>query len=234
MLIFFSRRIISAVEDLKDSHFVRKVLKAVSSTLNEKKLSEIICFGLGHIAECNISRYQLAFLLCLKNIFKPEKVLVHDPIFYSGECELLDRLGLSVIEKNDEGSYVISHQYTTLVYLPHCPKQLTNNFLWSNWGTQLENCILLCNSFSSLVDNQPSRVLSETVAYIYKIQPFIEEIPLENCFQYKDIFNDTSIHYITKDKLMKIDSKFWIKTEKPKYENIEEFITSLMVEKLNI
>ncbi|XP_013165899.1 PREDICTED: SRR1-like protein [Papilio xuthus] len=228
------QRVLSAVKDLEGSQFYNDVLKAVSTFLNERNISEIVCFGLGHVGECNISRYQLAFLLCLKDSFKPLKVLVHDPIFYIGECELLKRLGLIVIEENNEGSYVISNTNITVVYLPHCPKQLTNNFLWSNWDIRLENCILLCNSFTSLLENHPSRMLSEMVPYIYKLSKYLDEVILDNSFQYKDIFNDTSIHYIKKGELSKVDSNFWNKPEKPKYDDMEEFITTEMIEKLNI
>ncbi|CAK1585157.1 unnamed protein product [Parnassius mnemosyne] len=228
------QRVLTAVDEIKESNYFSDVQKAVSTIINDTIISEIVCFGLGHIGECNISRYQLAFLLCLKDTFKPQEVLVHDPIFYLGECELLTRLGLTIIERNNEGSYVISDVNKTLVYLPHCPKQLTNNFLWSNWGVQLENCILLCNSFTSLIENHPSRILSKSVPYIHKIFPYFDEILLENTFNYKDIFNDTSIHYIKKEKLAKLDSDFWAKNEKPKYEDLEEIITSVMVEKLDI
>ncbi|KPJ10111.1 SRR1-like protein [Papilio machaon] len=228
------QRVLSAVKDLEGSQYNSDVLKAVSTVLNERNISEIVCFGLGHVGECNISRYQLAFLLCLKDSFKPLKVLVHDPIFYVGECELLKGLGLSVIEENNEGSYVICDESITLVYLPHCPKQLTNNFLWSNWDIRLENCILLCNSFASLLVNHPSRMLIEMVPYIYKLSEYLDEIILENSFQYRDIFNDTSVHYIKEGKLSKVDSNFWNKSDKPKYKDTEEFITTQMVEKLNI
>lgn len=206
----------------------------MSTILQSRKVLEIVCFGLGHIGECQISRYQLAFLLRLKNICSPEKVLVHDPIFYKSECEVLKELGLDIIEENKEGSYIISDQGVTIVYLPHCPKQLTNNFLWSNWSRNLENCILICNSFSTLIENQPHRILYETVPYIVKIFPHTTETICENNYKFTDIFNDTSIHFFLKDSLEKVTSEFWIKRDKPQYENTEEFITSLMIEKLNI
>ncbi|XP_021184662.3 SRR1-like protein [Helicoverpa armigera] len=228
------QRIHCAVEDLQNSIYLEDVIKSVSSFLQDRKVVEIVCLGLGHVAECNISRHQLALLLCLKEHCNPIKVLVHDPIFYKEECTLLHKLGLKVIPINNEGSYVISDKGPTLVYFPHCPKQLTNNFLWSNWGPNLENCILICNSFSSLIDNQPSRILSKTVPYIYKIYPHTTEESLKNSFKYTDIFNDTSIHQFCKAKLEKLDSDFWTKGDKPTYENTEEFITSLMVQKLNI
>ncbi|KAG6447902.1 SRR1-like protein [Manduca sexta] len=227
-------RIQSSVEELKVSEYFKSITNTVSNLLQSSNGVEIVCFGLGHIAECNISRYQLGLLLCLKDLCKAEKVLAHDPIFYKSECAVLKELGIDVIAENNEGCYVISDEKITIFYLPHCPKQLTNNLLWSNWTVNLSNCILICNSFTSLVERQPSRVLSETVPYIQKIFPHTSEVILENNFQFTDIFNDISIHHFPKEKLEKLESDFWINKEKPSYNNTEEFITSLMIEKLNI
>jgi hypothetical protein len=233
-LLLFFRRITSALEDLRESQYLKHVTELVSTILKGRNVLEIICFGLGQISTCNISRHQLAFLLCLKDNCKPKRVLVHDPIFYKGECDILKSFSLDIIEQNNEGSYTISDKDITLVYLPHCPKQLTNNFLWSNWGTKLQNCILICNSFDSLIESNPSRVLLDTVPYIFKLHPYTCENKLENNFKYTDIFNDTSLHYFPIEKLQAIPLKFWDKGDKPTYGNTEEFITSLMVEKLNI
>ncbi|XP_049872795.1 SRR1-like protein isoform X1 [Pectinophora gossypiella] len=227
-------RINSAVDDLKVSNYLKEVSVSVSTLVQSKKVAEIVCFGLGHIGECQISRHQLAYLLCLKDICGTSKVLAHDPIFYKSECDILKRLNIEVIDENKEGDYIISDKEITIVYLPHCPKQLTNNFLWSNWGVKLQNCILICNSFTSLIENHPSRITLKTVPYIYNIYPHCTEIPLKNNFKFTDIFNDTAIHYFPEDKLEKLNSEFWIKGDKPQYENSEEFITSLMIEKLNI
>ncbi|XP_032516338.2 SRR1-like protein isoform X1 [Danaus plexippus] len=228
------RRIEIAIEELKESQYLKDVVQKVSEIAGDKNIVEIVCFGLGHISECNISRYQLALLLCLKQKFNPHDVFVHDPIFYTNECTLLNKLSLSVIVENTEGNYIISKKGVTLAYFPHCPKQLTNNFLWSNWGLNLDHCILICNSFSSLIDNQPSRVLKQIVPCITKIHPLSLEVTLENSFVYKDIFNDTSIHYFPKEKLESVPSNFWIANDKPDYKNIEEFITSEMIDKLTL
>ncbi|VVD06062.1 SRR1-like protein isoform X1 [Leptidea sinapis] len=228
------RRIISAREDVLASQYLIDVLKAVSNIVGCRNIVEIICFGLGRIGECNISRYQLALLLCLKQKLNPNKVLVHDPVFTSQECDVLKQLGLEIIKENNEGSYVISDQEVTLVYLPHCPKQLTNNFLWSNWSLKLENCILLCNSFSTLTENQPSRELSVEVPYIYKICQYLSEVSIDNSFTFKDIFNDTSFHFFPKEKLNTVPASFWADRQKPEYKETEEFITSLMFNNLKI
>lgn len=222
------------MDELKQSKYLADTLKSVSNLLQSRNVVEIVCFGLGHISECNIPKYQLGFLLCLKELCKPDKVLAHDPIFYKGECDILKSLGIEVISENNEGSYVISNKGFTIVYLPHCPKQLTNNFLWSNWSLNLSNCILICNSFTSLIENQPARVLIDTVPYIQKIHPHTTELILVNNFTFTDIFNDTSIHHFPKENLDTVPLDFWMNTEKPSYKNSEEFITSLMIEKLNI
>lgn len=206
----------------------------MSTVLQDKNVVEIICFGLGHIAECNISRYQLALLLCIKEYCGVDKVLVHDPIFYKTECKILSRLGLEVILENNEGCYVTAENGITLAYFPHCPKQLTNNFLWCNWSGKLHNCLLVCNSFSALIDNHPSRIILDSVPYIYNIHPYTDETILENNFKFTDIFNDTSLHHFSKEKLSKLDPDFWKNSGKPTYKNSEEFITNLMIEKLNI
>lgn len=230
----FFRRISTALEDLKQAQYFRDVLKSVSTQLERREIVEIVCFGLGNIGECVTSRYQLALLLLFKEFFKPVKVLVHDPIFYKDECKVLKKLGLEIIAQNQEGSYIISDDTVTLVYLPHCPIQLVNNFLWSNWGTKLKNCLLICNSFTTLNENQPDRVLSAIVPYINKIFPYIKEITLENSFKYKDIFNNTALHLFPKQNLNNIDPKFWLDPKKPHYDNGHEIITALMVEKLDI
>ena len=206
----------------------------MSSVLQDRKVVEIFCLGLGHVAECHISRYQLALLLCLKDHFNPKKVLVYDPLFYHGECEVLKKLELEVLDENSEGCYAISDKGPTVVFFPHCSKQLTNSFLWSNWGPNLHNCVLICNSFNNLAESQPSRILSEVVPFIAKIRPHTSEQPLNNNFKFTDCFNDTSIHTFPKEDLENLASDFWTKGEQPTYENSEEFITNKDFQNLKI
>lgn len=84
----------------------------------------------------------------------------------------------------------------TLVFLPHCPKQLTNNFLWANWrAATLRNCTLLCNSFAALCAAQPHRFLAVDAAFIVRLQlGHTVETALPNTFRQRDIFNDTALH----------------------------------------
>lgn len=206
----------------------------MSSVIQNRTVLEIYCIGLGNVSEYHTSRYQLALLLCLKEHFNPEKVFVYDPIFYNSECEILKQLQLQVLYYNDEGCYPISDKGPTVVFFPHCSKQLTNSFLWSNWGPNLHNCILICNSFNNLADSLPKRLLSESVPFIAKILPHTSEKLLNNNFKFTDCFNDTSIHTFPKENLEKLDSDFWIKGEQPKYEDAEEFITINALQNLKI
>ncbi|XP_026287865.1 SRR1-like protein [Frankliniella occidentalis] len=186
---------------------VKNVLQEALDVCGTKSVSEIICYGLGHFTECTISRYQLALLLTLQERFKAT-VHAHDPVFYVCELNILKELGFFIIEENEEGKRLLNTPDTTLLYLPHCPKQLVNNFLWKNWGPTLSKCIIFGNSISSAVDRS---VLSDCdlTAFLVKIQPYINEFPIVNNFKFLDVFNDTSVHVFPEDKLCEVLPSFW-------------------------
>lgn len=139
---------------------------------------------------------------------------------------MLRALGLEIIETNEEGKRIIQNE-TTLVYMPHCSRQLTNNFLYANWGDGLSNCILLANSFSGIIDNCLSRDILDSVSYILRIRPYVTEIQLENSFVHEEVFNDLNIHIFTKQDLLKVPSDFWNSREEPEYLTDEvEFVTA--------
>ncbi|EFN69759.1 SRR1-like protein [Camponotus floridanus] len=101
--------------------------------------------------------------------------------------------------------------------MPHCSRQLTNNFLYANWGEGLSNCILLANSFSGIVDSCLHRDALNMAGYILRIRPYVTEIQLENSFEYEEVFNDLSIHIFTKQDLLKTPADFWNSREEPQY-----------------
>ncbi len=130
--------------------------------LKGKRPSRIICLGLGHFSSCADSRRQLALLLHLTKAFGKEggplDTSVFDPVFTCAERDFLDGQGLTVPRINTEGKSTIPEGDTTLFYLPHCARQLTNNLLWSNWSpVGLEHLLIVCNSFSAIVERTPSR-----------------------------------------------------------------------------
>lgn len=196
------------------------------TVLNCNGISEIICYGLGRFSQYKPPKYQLALLLCLKAQYDA-RVYIYDPVFCPEEVQVLRTLGLEIIETNEEGKRVIQDKITTLIYMPHCSRQLMNNFLYANWGDRLSNCILLANSFSEIIDNCLHRNILDTAGYILRIQPYVTEIQLENSFVYEEVFSDLSIHIFTKQDLLKVPSDFWDSNEEPQYlTNKVEFITN--------
>lgn len=193
----------------------------------------IICIGIGHFSDCSISRHQLAFILSVKELFGFDSIVFHEPILTCSEVNVLKTLNCSVAAKNVEGKVEIDG--VTLVYAPHCPKQLINNLLWKNWNADtLIHLIYIGNSFSNLVNSTPSRFLSIDAGFIVKLQPHCEEIDLINDFRFTDIFNDTSVHQFP--IIETLSPEFWSEeSEEPVYESDNlELITTALVEKLSI
>jgi len=219
-----------AVVEVRDTSFTRFVFSRLTESLailGSNGISEIVCYGLGQFSQYRSSRCQLAFLLCLKARYEPVRVHVYDPAFLLEEVQTLHTLGLEVIETNEEGKRVIQRDRTTLVYMPHCSRQLTNNFLYANWSDGLSDCILLANSLSGTIDDCLHRDVLNTAGYILRIQPYVTEIRLENSFVYEEVFNDLNIHIFTRQDLFKVPKDFWSFKEEPQYLTKDvEFITA--------
>ncbi|XP_066996635.2 SRR1-like protein [Anabrus simplex] len=221
------RRINSAKEELASSSFYFSVLGVLQQgfdLLGKSLVDEILCYGLGRFTECTSARYQLALLLLLKEHFKA-LVFTYDPLFSEVECVCLKALDCNLIQVNEEGKRKISAKSTTLVYLPHCPKQITNNFLWANWCEGLRNCIVIGNSFSQLIESQPMCMLENAAKYILRILAYTKEFVLQNSFKYSDIFNDLSVHVFPL-RSEDLSAYLWHLKEEPQYLNEDiEFIT---------
>ncbi|XP_029156094.1 SRR1-like protein isoform X2 [Nylanderia fulva] len=197
---------------------VREQLKTALIILNSNDISEIVCYGLGRFTKSKSSRYQLAFLLCLKARYSDACVHVYDPAFSSKEKEILRYLSLKIIEKNEEGKRILHQDRTTLVFMPHCPRELMNNYLYANWGEGLSNCILLGNSISNLKEDCWNKDTLRRSNYVYRIQPYILEIKFDFLtHEYEYVFNDQSIHIFPKENFLQVPPNFWNCREEPQY-----------------
>ncbi|XP_057665906.1 SRR1-like protein [Diorhabda carinulata] len=199
--------------DLYDSLLAS--LREGIESLKHPKISNIICLGLGKIGECLIARYQLAAILSLSDLYNV-KISAYDPIFTEKDKELLSKFEVNVLSENLEGKFHLSGHETVLFYLPHCPKQLTNNLLWANWGLNLANCIIISNSFTNIIESNSSAHLVLNAYYISKIQPYVLELAIINSFKYYEIFNDTAIHVFP--KLNYVCPDLWKDNPEPVYE----------------
>lgn len=176
----------------------------------------------------------MAFLLAIKQQLQITSIVFHEPLLNVLEVNILRKFNCTACEKNLEGKVDLDSNCITIVYSPHCPKQLTNNLLWHNWlANRLLQTIYIGNSFSHLVDSTPSRFLSIDASYITHIEPYCTEIRLDNNFKFTDIFNDTSIHFF--NKLEGVPDDFWLNRQEPVYQlDYVELITSDIINKLNI
>lgn len=221
-----------ARSDLNASEFLADVFRGLeesSRLLDSDQIVDILCYGLGNFSDNRQARYQLALLLILKDRLKPSEVCFYDPLFFKSEIRYLETSGCRVLLENEEGKRRI--RVTTLAYFPHCPKQLTNNFLFANWGLEIKNSILFSNSFKLILESHTSDTIGSTAAYINKINPYTREIELRNSFKYTDIFNDSSIHIFTEDSLRRVPESFWKEREEPVYSKDDiEFVTNIVTQ----
>lgn len=213
----------AALQKFKDSPFNRTLLDSLKDSLDRLDsavagILDIICYGLGNFSHHNCSKYQLAALLSVKSVY-PCNAYIYDPIFTPNEIASLKLLDLRVIESNEEGKRIINDR-PTLVFMPHCSKQLTNNFLHANWTPLISNCVLLGNSWSELECNTTDALLRQTAHFVYRLKPYATEIKLRNNFHYPNTFSGTSLHIFTREKLDKIPVDFW--EEKPDLERTED------------
>ncbi|XP_014227680.1 SRR1-like protein [Trichogramma pretiosum] len=221
----------AASQKFHESPFRQTLLYELNKALRQldsKGIIDIVCYGLGNFSEFNCPKYQLAALLTVKSTYSAN-VFVYDPLFTNNESQCLKLLNLNVIENNEEGKRLIQN-HTTLVFMPHCSKQLINNFLYTNWSPLIKNCILLGNSWSDIECHTTDALFQQTIHYMYKLKPYVTEIKLQNNFQYPNTFSGTSIHIFTKEQLDKIPSDFWNKKpELSRDYNDQEFIAARQI-----
>lgn len=204
-------------EYLKD---VLSILEGVQTEQEIERIEKIICFGIGSCASSITSLHQLAFLMRIQQHFNVKRVDFYDPVLSESEKRILEQYDWHSMPENCEGKYHLGE--STIIYLPHCPKQLTNNFLWENWQLEkLSKAILICNSFSALVNNTPTRFLNAEAEYVLKISNYVQEVSLDGKYFLADVFNDTSIHTLSKEKCSEIKEEFWTRGDAPQYTSSE-------------
>ena len=143
--------------------------------INQQSVKEIICLGIGKISEDTIAKHQLEFISIIKKKFQIDSIKFYDPVFDKNDKSILDSFNYEVLLENREGKYTVENP--TIFYLPHCPKQITNNLLYSNWNFEgLKNLILICNSFKSIKEALPERFLRPNAHYLLEIRSYTKEL----------------------------------------------------------
>jgi len=231
-LEYLIKRIKSAKEDLISSVFYQTFIKQFIQEVEDHQDINIVSYALGQFSQCVTSRFQFAFLLALRDHFN-SKVEVYDPAFGLDETAVLKHFECYIIDINEEGKRFVSQR--TVFFLPHCPKQLTNNLLWKNWGTNLANCVIIGNSFEKIVESHSDRVLKDSLLYIYHASQFVSELKIDNSFKFSDIFNDLSIHIFLEHNICTASNSVVNCTAEPVYKEDDiEFITYSLESNLSV
>lgn len=149
-------------------HF-RSVLENCLRELGERKIEQLVCYGLGSFQSGvdSASRYQLALLILLYEYLQglhssiSDVVEVFDPSFDEidkGTLLAFTRPTFKLIIENEYcARRIISSDRNrcTLVYMPHLDKYLYNNLLGINWKAEnLDKLVILGNSFHEMIDNE--------------------------------------------------------------------------------
>ena len=199
------------------------------STQNSRDNVELLSYGIGNFTTCPIARYQLSFLIVLREKLQDKctSCSVYDPMFSKNDLEVLDKIDFSVIAENEEGKRQCS--VPTVAFMPHCGKALYNNFVWKNLHSgpdcTLRNVILIGNSFSRMIERTPKSVLMATGNYIIKMADYTQEVSLPSNTSHSDVFNDLSVHTFPRSKLNDIPGDFWDDLAEPQYTDEDvEFI----------
>lgn len=194
----FVKDISGESEEFSRSEYFSKFISLLKADRASLDVSKIVCLGLGKVSSCRIAKTQLLFLISLKKEFGGDQIEVEvcDPAFSRQEIEILNEdLGFKVVEENLEGKFIAGERGLTLFYLPHCPKQLTNNFLWANWiPERLAKSILVGNSFKRILTHNVQRVIDKQARFIHLCSDFTVESAIENAHPAKDVFNDLALH----------------------------------------
>lgn len=217
------RRVNSIEHDLKIRDGVKQLLSKIDiarksgSESSPIEISALVCYGLGKPSSCRIARHQLGLLIILREHLNVS-CEVYDPAFSTADKQMLDKLKFTVLDTNEEAKRTIREG--TMFYMPHCGKPLYNNLLWANWKLEsLPKCIIIGNSFSSIVEVIPARVMEKYFRYIHFINEVCIEDPIEDLVDYNDIFNDTSLHWFPIDKVNDVIQNNKVEKHEPIYEN---------------
>ncbi|CAL1263062.1 unnamed protein product [Larinioides sclopetarius] len=237
--VFNKRKFESAVEDIKSSNFfmnfkenLLNILKNFCSNVESDyqvdllQNVDIICYGLGHFASCVTARYQLAFLILLKDIVLPRTIGIYDPVFSNEEKSVLEDLCLNVLDVNEEAKRTAFSK--TIFFMPHCDLPLYNNLLWANWSKEpLSKLILIGNSFQQYLLDRTGKYLKEKAVYVNYASKFVTETKIVNDFKFLDIFNNLSVHCFHINALNEIPFEVWNDNTEPVYDDADEIIKNV-------
>jgi hypothetical protein len=196
-------------ELLIQTKFYNYCLERLQS-LSLQNFSNIVLLGVGHFIKSSSACLQLA--LGLELFPNHPNFHIYDPILSPQEVEICQILNLKVHRSTPpspsstgggggdrEALHEALHEgegVTTFFYMPHCPYSLYNKILWSNWGDNLRNIVILGNSFQSYSLRRIDNLSSSRSDCMKLIQELTEETEVwKNEFRHDELLKRRCSHH---------------------------------------
>ena len=169
-------------------------------------IQKMICYGIGNFSKTGTSSYaaplwQLACAVALQRHLQPQRVFYLDPSSAATENAFVaDRLGMQILKTNDRGNHPVDnkHNCSTLFFMPHCPAQLYENVVWSNYGNINNNIWILGNPLGRIAETNHCPCLKALESYWDGAERLMK-LPTKECSEAPGnllgAFNDT---YLTR------------------------------------
>ncbi|KIM80814.1 hypothetical protein PILCRDRAFT_518728 [Piloderma croceum F 1598] len=209
-----------AINELMGTGWITECQQILCEAMNTFPFTsfEVLCLGLGSPSCSRDARAQLAFLVstCDSCGIDRRKVSIYDPVFTEDDVKLLRDLQFNCLTDDKQAKYPLLNP--TLLFMPHCDRNLYENVLRANWTQErLQNMLLIANCFSEYVDNIPSHKLTVESPCLTRIAPYLESRDLPALISPATAFNNTSIQLVKREALAGLDQKasFWQLPELP-------------------
>ncbi|CAF1133554.1 unnamed protein product [Brachionus calyciflorus] len=229
--------------------FVSKILIHLSKIIQDyfvqfpnglKNRINLICYGLGSFEDSLTSRYQLVLLLIiieeLEKNYQVKIEEIYDPIFNDIDNFVIEKLlkyKPSLINNKCLKQVELGNQENclTLVYMPHCPKALYNNFLFANWSRKhLKSFVLFGNSFATIQTLTIEENFQKYYGYLKDSLEFLNEFKLDSKCEFTNAFYDLSFITFKPEETSSPKNPFFnddsppLQLEAPIYDSTEEIL----------
>lgn len=189
---------------MKIEHKIRSHL-LTDAAAGDDCIQQIVIFGIGSFMTCHMSRTQLALICALRQRIGPQiQTLAFDPVLLPEDYRLLqEELAIDPILQNESCKRCIRNcPGKVLFFMPHLDKEFYSNLLQANWQKGvLDRVIVLGNSFTSISDSQPTRILLTECPYVVHCMKLslLQEHALDFIEDFDDSLNDLSLHTFRTD-----------------------------------
>ncbi|GJT05333.1 protein sensitivity to red light reduced 1 [Tanacetum coccineum] len=172
-------------------------------TRSEETLRMVI-YGVGSFEMYEASRFQLSLALILqRNLEWIGDIEVFDPLLSLTELNVLKKLGLRPLFVNELAKRKVMKPM--VFFMPHCPAELYENLLETNWNNEMLNKIMILgNSFAKRCEHYRSGGSGNSVSsitHMLALEPFTKEFKVPRFLvDFSHAFRGTSWHIFNVDK----------------------------------